>query len=78
MYAVEITYEWRPYDDKDETFHVETPEEAGQIYESEAATETEPLAQLVEELGWEKLRLESLCTETGKKVVAYELVEAVV
>jgi hypothetical protein len=78
MYAIEVTHEWRPYDDLDETFRVETPEEAAQIFESEAATETEPLGQLVEELGWEGLRLESLCTETGKKVVAYELVEAVV
>jgi hypothetical protein len=71
-YIVEVTHEWRPYDDMDEMFRVDTPEEAAQIYESEAITCNQPLSQIVEELAWEGLRLESLCTETGKLVVAYE------
>ncbi len=78
MYRVEITYEWHPTDALDETFTCETVEEAAQLYESEAITVNQPLADIVEELGFHKLRLESLDPETGKKVVAYELVEAVV
>jgi hypothetical protein len=73
MFAVEITYEWHETDEKDETFTCETVEEAAQLYESEAITANQPLADIVEELGFHKLRLESLDPETGKKVVAYEL-----
>lgn len=80
MLVVESTYEWHPTTDLDERWEFtgdDAAEQAAQRYESEAITENQPLAQIVEELGFEKLRLESLDTETGKKVVAYELVEAV-
>jgi hypothetical protein len=73
MYVIEVTHEWHPDTSRDFEIKAETPEEAAQIYESEAITCNQPLSQIVEELAWEGLRLESLCTETGKKVVAYEL-----
>jgi hypothetical protein len=78
MYEIAITYVRDLYGTLDQTIRVESVEEAAQIYESEAGTETPPVAQLVEELGFEGLRLESLDTETGKKVVVGKLEEAVV
>lgn len=72
-FIVTITHEWDPYDGRTEEFRFEEVEQAAQKYESEAITENQPLAQIVEELAWEGLRLDSFDPETGKRVVAYEL-----
>lgn len=76
-WVVDVTYDWDHYGSQDETYYCETVEEAAQRYENEALVGNQPLSEIVEELGWEGLRLESFDPETRKRVVASELVEAV-
>lgn len=77
MYAVEVTYEHDRYGHRSEYKRFEEPEIAAQYFESEAEPSKPELALLVEELAVDG-KLESFNEETGKRVVAFELVEAVV
>ena len=77
MYAVETTFDRDLYGKRSRCVRVEEPEQAAQLFESEAEPPKCELAELVEELATGQ-KLESFDDETGKRVVAHELVEAVV
>jgi len=77
MYAVEVSYERDLYGKRSRYKHFEEPEDAAQYYESEAEPPKNELALLIELLATGQ-GIEHLNEETGKKVVAYELEEAVV
>lgn len=77
MYAVEVTFDRDPYGHRSEYRRFEEPEIAIQFFESEAGTPPCDRALLMEEL-WLGEKLEEHDEETGKRVVAFELVEAVV
>jgi hypothetical protein len=89
VFAVEVTFDRDPYGHRSEYRRFEEPEIAAQFFESEAepgslpkidpaepARNSYPLSQIVEDLTLGE-RLESFNDETGKRVVAFELVEAV-
>jgi hypothetical protein len=75
--AVEVTYDRDPAGHRSVYERFEEPEIAAQFFESEAGTPPSDRALLVEELSLGK-KLEEYDEETGKRVVAYELVGAVV
>ncbi|HEY6731927.1 MAG TPA: hypothetical protein VI039_13005 [Solirubrobacterales bacterium] len=78
MYAVEITYDRDRYGHRSRCFRdIQEPEQAAQIFESEAEPPKPELGELVERLALGE-KLEDFNDETGKTVVAYELVGAVV
>jgi hypothetical protein len=77
VFAVEVTFEFDQNGVRSRYERKETPEEAAQCFESEAGTPPCDLSLLVEELALGK-KLEEFDEETGKLVVAFELVGAVV
>lgn len=77
MFAIETTFDRDLYGKRSRCVRVEEPEEAAQIFESEAEPPKCELAELVEQLGLGE-KLESFDDVTGKSVVAYEVVQAVV
>jgi hypothetical protein len=77
MFAVEVTFDRDLYGKRSRYETFEEPELAAQHFESEAEPPKSELAELVEQLACEG-KLEFFDDETGKKVVAFELVEAVV
>ncbi len=76
-YAVEVTYDRDLYGAYSRHETREEPEVAAQLFESEANTPRAELPDLIEALA-DGQRLERFDEETGKRVVAHELVEAVV
>jgi len=89
VFAVEITFARDPYGHLSRCEHFEEPEMAAQLFESEAepgllpkrdpsepARTSYPLSEIVEDLALGE-RVESFKEETGKRVRAFELVEAV-
>jgi hypothetical protein len=77
MIAVEVTYDRDPAGHRSVYRRFEEPEIAAQYFESEAEPPRCELALLVEVLSLGR-KLEEFNEETGKRVVAYELVGAVV
>lgn len=77
MFAIEVTFDRNPSGDRNFCRHEAEPEIAAQVFESEAEPRKCELAALVEALASGE-RLESFNEETAKRVVAFELVEAVV
>ena len=75
MFAVEVTFDRDPYGHRSEYDRFEEPEIAVQRFESEAGTPPCDRALLMEELVTEE-KIEEHDQETGKRVVAFELVEA--
>jgi hypothetical protein len=77
MYAVEVTFDRDPYGHRSIYKRFEEPEIAAQFFESEGEPPRCELALFVEELAAGE-KLELFNEETGKRVVAFELVGAVV
>ena len=77
MYAVETTFDRDLYGKRNRYERFEDPDLAVQRFESEAGTPRRELDALLEELTKGE-KLESFDDETGKRVIAFELVEAVV
>ena len=75
MYAVETTFDRDLYGHRSECKHFEEPEIAAQYFESEVEPPKPELAELIERLALDG-KLEDFNDETGKRVVAYGLVEA--